>query len=1063
LGLARRLLAFSVSLAVVLSSYGFAIALPKIQSETAEPKARQVDSQSVELQLTSSSATPTKTGVLLRWSINAVADNLGFNVYRLNDGQRTRVNREMIPGALFAPGTPALRRGGYSFSWLDREGSANSTYFIESVNVNGAATLHGAISPVASKSAAEFELGAAGPSATESTDTFVRNYPAEEVRQPAPASGTLQDQWAIAAQTALKIAIKKDGWYRVTQPQMVAAGFNPTVDIRNLRLYVDANEVAINTNQLTGQFGSGDYIEFYGRGLDIPTTDKRIYYLIAGTSPGKRVGGEIQLDGDPVLPPAPTSTPPPQVLPPGSVPPPGSVTPASPRPVLRDPIFSSWAQDYLNLLLQSSQPSDQRETKEPDASRATDTSPNNANADRAPVNYSVDVVPGDAVEQPAPVASTRSASKSTVTANTAASATPAPKLQEPSPQPAAKVGARLRKHSRSRRGIKRRIQRQPKQEHSHALAPAGLAPANFAYTTELKERLVYLSNLLNGDEENFFGRVISTTPVNQTLTVSNPDLTATGPATLEFALQGVQSSSGAIHDVSVAFNGITIGSLSFFPLEHPVRTFSIPMSQLQNGSNTLTFTKTSTGEVCIVDYLKLTYPHAFKADTNSLKFNLRGSQTLKVDGFSVPTVRMIDYTDPLNVRITKPASETSATGYAITVPRSEPFTKDQRLLYTIPYGQFDQPAALSLSTPSTLNANSNAASFLVVSNKNFIPRFTANVSPVNTSLVAQRQAQGFVTKVVDIDDVFDEFSYGVHGPQAIRDFLQYAATHWATPPRYIIFAGDSSLDPRNYQGNGDFDFVPTKLVDATYNETCSDDWLTDFDNDGVADIPIGRLPFRTTADAALIISKIVNFVPQASQSALLIADQDEFNIFGFAATNDSFQSLLPASMAVQRVNRAPQPSGVPTTEPDSQVRTDIIAGFNQGRALVNYSGHGNVDVWTGASLFTTGDALGLTNGNNLSFVVVMDCLNGYFQDPNLLSLGEAFLKAPGGGAVAAFASSGLTIAQGQHDMGHELYTQLYGATPIALGDAIKIAKGATFDIDVKRTWIYFGDPSIKIR
>ena len=1057
LGLARRLLAFSVSLAVVLSSYAFALASPKSQSETAEPKARQADSQTVELQLTSSSATTTKAGVLLRWSINAIADNLGFNVYRLKDGQRTRVNREMIPGALFAPGTPALRRGGYSFSWLDREGSASSTYFIESVNVNGATILHGTISPVASKSAAEFELGAAAPSATESTDTFVRNYPAEEAQQPAPASGTLQDQWAIAGQTALKIAIKKDGWYRVTQPQMVAAGFNPTVDIRNLRLYVDANEVAINTNQLTGQFGSGDYIEFYGRGLDTPTTDKRIYYLIAGTTPGKRVGGEIQLDGDPGGPtPTPTPTPNPTALP-TPTPSTGSIQPIAARPLLRDPIFSTTVN--LSWLMDTNPKAG---SNEPGAASSSISSP--VLLDR-PDEYLSDRSPADSTPSATELPATKVSAKPSKAAPSAspAVALPASDAKPAAPRPAVKTRQQLLKHSRARRGRKRKVQRQPKQEHSHALAPASLAPANFAYTTEVRERLVYLSNLLNGDDENFFGRVISTTPVNQTLTVSNPDLTAAGTATLEFALQGVQSSSGAIHDVSVAFNGATIGSLSFFPLEHPVRTFSIPMSQLQSGSNTLTFTKTSTGEVCIVDYIKLTYPHAFKSDGNSLKFNLRGSQSLKVDGFSVPTVRLIDYTDPLNVRITKPASEPSATGYAITVPRSEPFTKDQRLLYTIPYGQFDQPAALALSTPSTLNANSNTASFLVVSHKNFIPSFTANVSPINTSLIAQRQARGLVTAVVDIDDVYDEFSYGVHTPQAIRDFLQHAATHWVTPPRYIIFAGDASLDPRNYQGSGDFDFVPTKLVDATYNETCSDDWLTDFDNDGVADIPVGRLPFRTTADAALIISKIVNFVPQASQSALLIADQDEFNIFGFAATNDAFQSLLPASMAVQRVNRAPQPSGVPTTQPDSQVHADIIAGFNQGRALVNYSGHGNVDVWTGASLFTTSDALALTNGNNLSFVVVMDCLNGYFQDPNLLSLGEAFLKAPGGGAMAAFASSGLTIAQGQHDMGHELYTQLYGATPIALGDAIKIAKAATFDIDVKRTWIFFGDPSIKIR
>jgi hypothetical protein len=93
----------------------------------------------------------------------------------------------------------------------------------------------------------------------------------------------------------------------------------------------------------------------------------------------------------------------------------------------------------------------------------------------------------------------------------------------------------------------------------------------------------------------------------------------------------------------------------------------------------------------------------------------------------------------------------------------------------------------------------------------------------------------------------------------------------------------------------------------------------------------------------------------------------------------------------------------------------------------------------------------------------MDCLNGYFQDPILLSLSEALLKAPNGGAVATFASSGLTIAQGQHDMGRELYTQLYSGPPMALGDAIKLAKAATFDIDVKRTWIFFGDPSMKIR
>jgi type IV secretory pathway protease TraF len=346
---------------------------------------------------------------------------------------------------------------------------------------------------------------------------------------------------------------------------------------------------------------------------------------------------------------------------------------------------------------------------------------------------------------------------------------------------------------------------------------------------------------------------------------------------------------------------------------------------------------------------------------------------------------------------------------------------------------------------------------LIVSHKTFIPSFTANVSPINTSLVAQRQSQGLTTSIVDIEDVYDEFGFGVHGPQAIKNFLEHAATHWAIPPQYVIFAGDASLDPRNYMNAGDFDLVPTKLIDTSFEETASDDWLADFDNDGIADIPIGRLPVRTAAEADLVISKIVNFAPVAPQSAMLVADDPTGYYFNFEQANDQVQALLPGSMTVQRVNV--RVDGI------AAARTNIIDGFNQGRALVNYTGHGNVNVWTGASIFKSEDATALTNGNKLSFVVVMDCLNGLFQDPLLLSLSEALLEAPQGGAVAAFASSGRTFPDGQHEMSQQLYTSIYGsgAQPIALGDAIKIAKGQTNDIDVRRTWIYFGDPSIKIR
>ena len=274
--------------------------------------------------------------------------------------------------------------------------------------------------------------------------------------------------------------------------------------------------------------------------------------------------------------------------PPGIAP----ITPASQRPVLRDPIFYSWLRYDMSWLMPA-EPQGRQEANEPEASPVS-------SANHAPADYSPDSKLDEAKPRQTAGSDARSTTNSTASANAALPVSAgAPKLETPLPQPAAKPGRQLRKRSQARRRTRQKVQRRLGQEHSHALSPAGFAPASFAYTTQIKERFVYLSSLLNGDEENYFGRVISSSPVTQTLTVSNPDLTAAGSATLEFALQGVQSSSGAIHQVSVAFNGMTIGSLTFDPLEHPVRTFSIPMTQLQNGRNNVTFTKTSTGEVCI--------------------------------------------------------------------------------------------------------------------------------------------------------------------------------------------------------------------------------------------------------------------------------------------------------------------------------------------------------------------------------------------------------------------------------------------------------------------------------
>jgi hypothetical protein len=96
---------------------------------------------------------------------------------------------------------------------------------------------------------------------------------------------------------------------------------------------------------------------------------------------------------------------------------------------------------------------------------------------------------------------------------------------------------------------------------------------------------------------------------------------------------------------------------------------------------------------------------------------------------------------------------------------------------------------------------------------------------------------------------------------------------------------------------------------------------------------------------------------------------------------------------------------------------------------------------------------------------MMTCLNGYFLDPGAFSLAESLMKAKTGGAIAVWASSGMTAPGEQMLMNQELYGFIFpgGGQPVTLGEAMARAKAAINDRDVRRTWILFGDPTTRLR
>ena len=49
-------------------------------------------------------------------------------------------------------------------------------------------------------------------------------------------------------------------------------------------------------------------------------------------------------------------------------------------------------------------------------------------------------------------------------------------------------------------------------------------------------------------------------------------------------------------------------------------------------------------------------------------------------------------------------------------------------------------------------------------------------------------------KIVDVDDVYNEFNDGLYHPVAIKNFLKYAYANWQPPaPTYVLLVGDGAM------------------------------------------------------------------------------------------------------------------------------------------------------------------------------------------------------------------------------------------------------------------------------
>jgi Peptidase family C25 len=550
-------------------------------------------------------------------------------------------------------------------------------------------------------------------------------------------------------------------------------------------------------------------------------------------------------------------------------------------------------------------------------------------------------------------------------------------------------------------------------------------------------RAIYVAN---GEHDNFYSAsLFNANPYSQTIDLHG--FTDSDQTVLEIATQGYTNN---FHQVSVLLNDTEIGVLNFNSQSRSVTRFSVPNGVLHADENTLKFISSVSSGTSLLEYAKLSYQKNATANDNLLKFELPANRQIRVDGFEKKSLNVLDITNPDNVAeiLVQPIADREENYYFTLNAESENRTIWSQVEH------FESVAEIKTEVESNLKDFDTKTDFVILTRE----KFRTALEP----LKERREREGLQPQIIDVEDVYDEFNFGEKSPAAIKDFMKFATDNWRISPRYLLLVGDSSSDPKQYLPTSSEDLIPSYMADTIYfpMEASSDDSYTDFNNDKIADVPTGRFSVKTEAEVENIIDKIIRFEDMPTEhrqrSALLVSDAPIS--YNFSEMSDEVQLSLPAKMTKVKINRNDGTSDF--------VRQNLLGSINRGFDIVNFLGHGNTANWTSASLLRSSDGPALTNETKPSIFVMLACLNGSFAESDV-SLAESLQNAPHGGAVAVWASSGLTYAYGQVEMSKSFYRKIYGQPNTRIGDAIKYAKGTMQDADIRRFSILFGDPTMR--
>jgi len=403
--------------------------------------------------------------------------------------------------------------------------------------------------------------------------------------------------------------------------------------------------------------------------------------------------------------------------------------------------------------------------------------------------------------------------------------------------------------------------------------------------------------------------------------------------------------------------------------------------------------------------------------------------------------------------VTEAASPVRITGASAgtTVRFGDTFAGERRHYWVAKTAGLVRPSGMTRYTPSDLRADATGADMLIITHE----AFAASALRLRSY---REQHMPYVSnprvKVAFTRDIFDNFSGGMPDAMAIRNYIKFMFDNYADAAnnprlRYVLFLGDATEDFRQNKSVG-VDYVPSNLylTRRTSYAFMTDEWYGHLDEGdqlggfGVLDVAIGRLPAATSAEARVVVDKIIGYETDPTfgdwrKKVVLVAD-DELSSSEYACdvifTGESesiAQNVASAFLDLHKIYLTEYPR-VGTIKPASRVA--FLREWNDGALIINFIGHGSSRQMADEQVFIETDVGLLENGRRLPLLCALSCTIGDFANAQTKSLSEKLILREAGGVIGTVTASRETFANLNERLDFAIFNDI---TPRLLGQPIR--------------------------